>query len=136
MIIDFLLAIIFAASTATLWYRISGKLPELIAIPDQVITERFHEDSARLRLFVLNFKTWYKEQHYREAFWRVLVKALYKLHIFLLRLDNGIVALLKGLRESGKVSSVNGNADYWKELQQNSTPTVKDNRIREVRVKK
>ncbi len=136
MIIAFLFAVIFIASAVTLWYRVSGKLPELIAIPDQVITERFHEDSARLRLFVLNFKTWYREQHYREEFWKILVKVLYKLHIFLLRLDNWIVALLKGLRESGKVSNVNGNADYWKQLQREPASLIKDNRIREVRVKK
>lgn len=138
MLIDITLALIFVASVATLWYRVSDKLPELIAIPDQVITERFHEDSAQLRLFLLNIKTWYREQHYQDTFWRIYTKVLYKLHIFLLRLDNGIVALLKNVREEGKFIDGNGsgNGEYWKQLQQESTPPVKDNRIREVRVKK
>lgn len=151
MLIDITLALIFVASVATLWSRVSDKLPELIAIPDQVITERFHEDSAQLRLFLLNIRTWYREQHYQDTFWRIYTKILYKLHIFLLRLDNGIVALLKNMREDGKFVNGNGSGNgspsqvlqdkilegkYWKQLQQGSAPPVKDNRIREVRVKK
>lgn len=137
MILDSILGLIFVSSTFYLWYRVSAKLPELIAIPDQVITERFHEDSARLRLFLLNIKTWYREQHYQEAFWVIYTKVLYKLHIFLMRLDNGIVALLKRVRENGRAVNGNGNGEYWKQLQPESTPPVtKDNRIREVRVKK
>lgn len=138
IIIDFLFAFIFIVSSITLWYRVSAKLPELIAIPDQVITARFHEDSARFRLFVLNFKTWYREQHYQEIFWRILAKTLYKMHIFLLRLDNGIAGLLKRVREGEKFfgGNGNGNGEYWKQLQQEPPLNAKDNRIQEVRVKK
>lgn len=136
MIITIFLALIFMSSAFALWYRVSGRLPELIAIPDQVITERLHEDSARIRLFALNFKTWYREQHYQELFWRVYAKVLYKLHIFLLRFDNTVVALLKGVRGAGKISNGNGNDVYWKQLHQESTSPAKDNRIREVRIKK
>lgn len=136
MIIDVILGLIFISSTFALWYSVSEKLPQLIAIPDRVITERFHEDSARLRLFILNIKTWYREQQHQEALWRIYIKILYRLHIFLMRLDNGIVELLKGVREGEKLTSGNGSGDYWKQLQQDPISTTKDNRIREVRVKK
>lgn len=98
MTIDIIFAISFVISVYLLWYRISIKIPQLIAIPDQVITERFHEDSAWLRLFILHIKLYYKEGKYKQVFWNFLGKTLYKLHLLLLRIDNNIVVFLKIIR--------------------------------------
>jgi len=107
MIIDITLALIFLVSLFTLWYRISIKIPELVAIPDEVITARLEENSARIRLFLLRFKIFYREGQYKIIFWKFLGKVLYRLHIILLRLDNGISAMLKRIRERGV--HLNGN---------------------------
>lgn len=129
MPMDIALAIIFIASIVTLWYRISVKIPELIAIPDEVITARLEEDSAKLRLFLLHLKIFYREKRYEEIFWRILGKTLYKIHIGLMRLDNGMVNLLKRIRVhstnlNGK--NRNGNGEYWKQLKEEPPSAKKE----------
>src|SRR3989344_3957974 len=138
MIIDALLALTFFASLFMLWYRVSARIPELIAIPDEVITARLEEDSAKLRLFLLQIKSYYREEKYKHTFWRVWGKTLYKVHIGLLRLDNGTLNLLKRTRErTGVVNGLNGkdNVAYWKQLKEEphaaSTPKG-SNKIREI----
>lgn len=98
MLIDILLGIIFVGSCFFLWYRISEKIPEVVAIHDEVITQRLHENSARLRIFLLHVKTFYKEEYYHNLFWNFLGKIFYKLHIFVLRIDNSLLGFLKKIR--------------------------------------
>lgn len=138
MILDALLGITFLGSIFALWYKLSQKLPELIAIPDEVITSRLEEDSAKYRLFVLSIKRYWKEKKYREWFWQYLSKGFHRLHILLLRLDNRIVTFLKTAKTRAGTANGNGNGDYWRRLQpENIAPkTSKDNRIQEVRIKK
>ena len=139
MIVDIALVIIFIAGIVTLWYRISVKIPELIAIPDEVITARLEEDSAKLRLFLLHLKFYYREKKYEEVFWRMLSKTLYKFHIGLMRLDNGTMGLLKRVRlHAGATSGNNGsgNGEYWKQLKNEpSSPKKEVNRIQEIKAK-
>lgn len=151
MALTIILFFIFLGSLGVLWYRISLKIPELVAIPDQVITERLHEDSAQVHLFVLHIKTFYREGKFREMFTEFIAKVLYKLHIGLLRFDNTLIEFLRKLREGGAM--VNGsmpNIEYWKELRSEqivspivelegdtqSQKSVRGNRIDEVRKKK
>jgi hypothetical protein len=98
MLITLALGILFFGSCFLLWYRISEKIPHVVAIHDDVITQRLHESSARLRIFLLHFKTFYKEEYYHNIFWNFLGKVFYKLHIFLLKIDNALVGLLKKVR--------------------------------------
>lgn len=98
MVLNIFLAISAIAGSGILWYRISHKIPELVAIPDEVIVMRLHEDSARVRIFVLHLKTFWREPRYQEAFWRFCAKALYRAHIVLLRADNGLALLLRRVR--------------------------------------
>ncbi|MBI3443004.1 MAG: hypothetical protein HY007_04520 [Candidatus Sungbacteria bacterium] len=98
MFIDILLGIIFVGSSFTLWYRISEKIPYVVAIHDEVITQRLHENSARFRIFLLHVKTFYKEEYYRNLFWNFLGKIVYKLHIMVLRIDNALLGFLKKIR--------------------------------------
>lgn len=101
MLLTLLLGGIFVASAFALWYRISEKIPELVAIHDTIITQRLHEDSAKLRLFLLYFKTFYKEEYYLNIFWNFLGKMCYRAHIAVLRIDNGLVGFLKKIRARG-----------------------------------
>lgn len=142
MAIDISLGIVFLASIFILWYRVSLKIPELIAVPDQVITARFQEDSARLRLFVLHIKTYYKEEKYKPVFWKFIGKMIYRLHLILLKLDNGAVSLLKKVRAHGVAINGNGegngdsvikDGDYWQKLQNTPSVPVKNTRVVEVR---
>lgn len=98
MLIDILLGIIFAGSSFALWCRISEKIPHVVAIHDEVITQRLHENSARFRIFLLHVKTFYKEEYYHNLFWNFLGKIVYKLHIMVLRIDNAFLRFLKKIR--------------------------------------
>ncbi|MEK7082342.1 MAG: hypothetical protein AAB915_01540 [Patescibacteria group bacterium] len=111
MVFDFFLAGTFLASAAVLWYRISLKIPELVAVPDTVIVERLHEDSAQVRIFLLHFKKFYREGRHRAWLWRLCEKICHRAHIFLLRADNATVALLQKIRVAGNgtYASLGGN---------------------------
>lgn len=98
MVFDLLLIFVCCVSTGILWYRVSQKIPELVAIPDEVIIDRLHEDSARIRVFLLSFRRRWSEREHHQVFLRYAEKALYKSHILVLRLDNGMMALLKKIR--------------------------------------
>lgn len=126
MVLDLLFFLVFVLSAFSLWYRISLKIPQLTAIPDQVIADRFYEDSAKIRLFLMHFKAWYEEKRHIVFFWKFFAKTLYKIHILLLRLDNTLVAWFKKSRgdtflENGGISNGSGNGtnDYWSKLQNN-----------------
>lgn len=103
MFLDIILLMVFLGSLFLLWYRVSEKIPELAFVPDVVIADRLKEDSAKVRLFILHLKTFYKEQHYRDILFNFLAKTLHKLHIGLMRLDNFLVAYVK------KIKPANGN---------------------------
>lgn len=149
VIIDIILVIIFIAGIVILWHRLSARIPELIAVPDQVITARLEEDSARVRLFIMHLKVYYREKRYEETFFRILGKAFYRVHIILLRLDNGVVNWLKKIRAKQGVNGGNGNGvlsseilpkevqegdKYWKSLKNEPASLQKENnRIQEIK---
>lgn len=110
MLIDITLIFLFVAATATVWYFVSLKIPELVAIPDEVINERLAEDSARFRLITVNIKGFYRQRGYLLLLLQFLVKILHKLHIVFLKIDNRVVSLLKRIREknSGMVGNMGG----------------------------
>lgn len=107
MLFDLTLILVGIGSTGVLWYRVSQKIPELVAIPDDVIIDRLHEDSARIRVFLLNARRYLREREYRPLFLQYAEKALHRLHILMLRLDNGTVLLLKKVR--ALLGETNGN---------------------------
>ena len=142
MAIDIAFFFLFLTSSLLLWHRLSLKLPELIAIPDQVITERLYEDSARLRLFVLHLKTYYREGTYKRVFWKYIAKILQKTHLSLMRLDNWVVQHSRSLKQNGEVSEKESipelsSPDYWQKPQKEEVTTTPEisvkSRIEEIR---
>lgn len=102
MVINILLAIAFLISIYMLWKRISLKIPELILIPDQHISELLEENKAKLQRFFLHlfhFRSFYQKRHYHERARYVFGKFLYRVHIILLRFDNKIIEHMKRMRE-------------------------------------
>lgn len=136
MVFDILLGVIFTAGAFALWYRVSQKIPQLAAIPDQVITEGLQEDSARLRFFLLHFWTFYREKYYQDIFWKFVAKALYRLHIILLRLDNLFVRLLQQVRGERGVALNGKNGGEEENNRQDAFSRHSGHRIEEVRQKK
>lgn len=121
MIIDLSLLAFFLVSLFLFWYRLSSKIPELIAIPDQIITERFHDDSSRLRLFLLHLKIYYREGKHKLIFWKFIGKTLQKLHLLLLRVDNMTVIVIQKVRAHGiSLNGSNGHSEeqYWQKVRQ------------------
>lgn len=108
MLFNLFLIILLAGSAGVLWRRISEKIPELIAIPDEVIVARLHEDSARVRIFLLHARTFWREPRYREPFWRFCEKICYRVHIIFLRMDNGLMTLAKKARGYAGIASAEG----------------------------
>ena len=104
-----------------LWRRISEKIPELVAIPDEVIVARLHEDSARVRIFLLHARTFWREPRYREAFWRFCEKTCYRIHIVFLKMDNGLMALAKKARGYAGVAIAEGNGGEERGGEENAT---------------
>lgn len=103
---DVILGVIFVGSSFWLWYFVSQRLPRLVSIPDHVVTERLEAHSGRFRLFLLNFRVFWQKGEHWELLRDFTVKTLHKFHIVLLRLDNGVVALQKKLKQNG-----NGDED-------------------------
>lgn len=140
MIINIVLAVLFLASAFALWYRLSVKIPELLAIPDHVIVERLHEDSARAQLFILHIKSYYRERQYEVTLWKVAAKLFYRFHLLLLRVDNGMVRLLKRAKVNGGLVVPN-SLESINEPEETPAPHIKNlepeypksNRIVEVR---
>ena len=119
MLFNLVLILTGITSGIALWYLISQKIPELVAIPDEVIVHRLHEDSAQIRVFLLGFRRAWREREHHQIFLRYSEKALYRAHILMLRADNGMVALLKKVRAVlDAIPEANGRgAEAKKELE-------------------
>lgn len=132
MIIDILTGLIFIIGMTLLLSRLYRKIPELAAIPDHAITEYLQKDSTNAYLFLVhlfNFRFFYRRGHYQAKFWNVATKLVFKIHIFLLRLDNVMLALLKRLRPANRDDQENGSyADYWEHLQRPKYPETQPKR--------
>lgn len=141
MAVDIIFIVVFLSSISALWYLVSRRIPELNAVPDYVMSARFEEDSAKLRLFILHFKIFFREKRYKYIILNFLGKVVYKIHIFLLRFDNLVIVLLKKIRGNGNGGIINGWAsgdkEYWEYLKKetpNESPFDDDNGAREIRV--
>ncbi|MDP3770200.1 MAG: hypothetical protein Q8R40_04675 [bacterium] len=142
MYIDILLGLVFFASLYILWQRIAKRIPELSAIPDKEVSVLLEENTARLHRFILHifhFRIFYRERHYQDKFWSIAAKIIFKIHILLLRLDNGLMDVLKRIRinrEGAESGSVPG--DYGKHLPlpvsgEAGLPDERKNAMQEVR---
>ena len=103
MVIDIALLLLFVASVSTLIFFVSHKIPELVAIPDEVIRERLAEDSARFRFIAVNLKELFRQRGYLLLFLQFLGKMLHKIHILFLKIDNWVVLMLRRVREKNSV---------------------------------
>ncbi len=105
MYMDILLALALAVCGFLLWRRISQKIPELEIIPDQDLSVLLEENTAKIQRFFLHlfhFRSFYRERHYHEKVRAFGVKFLFRLHVFVLRMDNSIVRLMRRMREPGE----------------------------------
>ena len=135
LMIDIALGIIFFTSIIAFWYRLSIKIPELIAVPDEVIAMRLEEDSAKIQLFFLHFKVFFREKWYKKNFFRICERTLHRMHIIAMRFDNAMVRLLKKVRENGNgdkngeqasepLGEEKNNRIYWSYLKKEETPEI------------
>ncbi|MEK7541755.1 MAG: hypothetical protein AAB533_02820 [Patescibacteria group bacterium] len=109
MLFDLTLIAAGVSSSAVLWYRVSQKIPELVAISDDIIIDRLHEDSARVRVFILNARRYWRQREHHQFLLRHTDRALHRLHIMMMRADNGVVAFHKKVRVLlGETNGVNG----------------------------
>lgn len=120
MIVDIVFGAIFLIALGTLWYFVTAKLPVLAAVPEEVARERLYGDSLRARGVLRRTVTFYRDERFRIALKEFVGKMLYRMHITLLRIDNGVVLLLKKMRANGSFQNGNGNGNgnkySWGEL--------------------
>ena len=142
MYIDIILGLVFTASLYILWQRVTRKIPELAAIPDKEVSVLLEENTAklyRLILHVFHFRIFYRERHYQDKFWNFAVKVIFRVHILLLRLDNGLMGILKRIRINREgVEPGNIPGDYIKQLRvpvssEGEFPDERKNAMQEVR---
>lgn len=99
---DVLSGILFFVSGVFLWRFVRDRIWQALAIPDETILERFREDAKKNRLWTLPLKFLYEEVH----FWKFLrlyrAKIFYRVHIWLLRLDNRVLAKYNQLKSAGE----------------------------------
>ena len=141
MYIDIFLGIIFFASLYLLWKRIAQKIPALAMIPDQEVSVLLEQNTAKLHRFLLHifhFRIFYRERHYQDKFWGFAAKFLFKIHILILRFDNGLMSLVKKMRMSNEdIDQRVIPQDYLKQLgAQSRLPEIKQNPMQEVRPRK
>lgn len=139
MIVNIVLGVLFLGSTGMLLFLFRGKMPQLAAIPEYIIAERLHARSAKFRLFIFHFKSFFRERRYWEVILRITGKTLYRIHIVVMRVDNGLVTLLKKLRANGfahgnGISSVAGSHEYLNNLRERLPPSNQE--LHEVRPRK
>ena len=126
--LDITLAIVFVGALGTLGVMVSEKLPRLAAVPDHVILAELERHAERMRLLILPIKAFYQEKRYRDLFFNGLGKVVYRLHIFVMRMDNWLVLMLKFIQRYAKNGYLvngngNGNGEYWKKLQDDESAT-------------
>ena len=101
MILNVILALIFLGSCTLVRGLISRKIPLLLAIPDEAITETLHNDSRKWHLFVIHFTSFYREKFFQDGVRNFLSKIFYRIHVLVMRLDNGLIAILRKVRAHG-----------------------------------
>ena len=90
------------------------KIPQLIAIPDAVISQRLKEDSWRLHMFVLHVRAFCRRSAAPAGFAaHFFIRFLYGFHLVLLAGDKLLMRAMRTLRERD-LSSM--HADYWNEV--------------------
>jgi len=122
--------------------RISRKIPDLALIPDQDISVLLEENTAKLQRFFLHlshFRSFYHERHYHERFRSFVSNVLLKVHTVLLRVDNGIMRLMKRIRAGNEmdVEQRHDASEYFdhspqSDAQAEDTPS----RLQEVRTRR
>lgn len=126
MIFNIFLGIVFVGSGALVCVRISRKFPHLASIPDHVITERLHRNATKFRLFLIHFKSFYKEEFFHDLLRVNASKICYKIHILLMRMDNGVVRLLRKVRVNGngarELNSAEGTPDALSQNREGQSP--------------
>lgn len=139
MIVNIVLGTLFLGSTGILLFLFWSKMPQLAAIPEYIIAERLHARSAKFRLFIFYFKSFFRERRYWEVILRITGKTLYRVHIIVLRIDNSLMAFLKKLRANGFANGngveASGSHEYLINAQEKISMT-NPKEIQEVRPRK
>ncbi len=132
MLVDISLGIVFFSSASFLLRRISLKLPEIIMAPEETIREQLRKDRDRSRiyLFIVHFRTLWQERYFHNLFFNSAGKILQRLHILLLRLDNGVMYVLRKTRSGGAVQA-HANGDYWKMLREEEREEAREEKHEE-----
>lgn len=114
MALTIILFAIFIAASLVLWRRVMQKIPQLVAIPDSVISQRLKEDSWRLHMVVLHVRAFCRRGAAPAGLAaHFLIRFLYGLHLALLAGDKLLMRAMRTLRERD-LSSM--HADYWNEV--------------------
>ena len=101
------------ASIIFLWRRISVKARQLMAVPEDLIADLIHREANKFHLFLLHFKSFYKEPFFKDFLRNSASKVFYRIHILLMKMDNGVVNVLRKVRVNGNGNGgVGANGKY------------------------
>jgi len=115
MILDFTFGLTFIGTLALIFGRIKPKFRELGAIPHETVIARLHENPSKIRIFLLHFRTLYHKRYHHLIVLDFFGKTTHRAHIRLMRLDNAVVRILKGIR--AKYEMLGGeNGTSWRDM--------------------
>lgn len=106
--IDIVLIIIFLISLGALLILVSPKLPELAAVPQEEIDRYIDHRYGVVVVPYRRAKKFYEEGRWKSVAFDYCGRILHRLHIVLMRLDNGVVGILKRVRSRLGVANGNG----------------------------
>lgn len=111
MFIDITLIVIFLVSLGVLSFLVSRKLPHLATVPQEEIDRYLEERYRAVFVPFHRVKKFYNEERLLAAVLDYSGRFLHRLHIIVMRIDNGIVGLLKKVRSQSIAVNGNGNAE-------------------------
>lgn len=113
--IDLAILAIFLGACAGTFLMVWRKIPLLVQVPERLIEESFITRPPRLKLFLGPIVEFFRSERYREVYRTILVWALHRLRLWLLRFERLVSRMLEALRNEERLLSETEER-YWSEL--------------------
>lgn len=114
MFLNILLSFVLFGSLLGVWIVVGRRIPALLMVPENLILAHLEEDSSRIRRFLLEFKSFFRERRYEIYLLRFAAKILIRIRFAILKTDNFTASLLRQIKiklgNANGISYNNGNS--------------------------
>lgn len=106
MFLNILLSFVLFGSLLGVWIVVGRRIPALLMVPENLILAHLEEDSSRIRRFLFEFKSFFRERRYEIHLLRLAAKILIRTRFIILKADSFTANLLRQIKI--KLGSNNG----------------------------